>query len=60
MVLAGAGTLGLGMVGALKMRNPKKLIVLDMVDERLEKARAFGADVTINPGRENALERCWR
>ena len=32
VVLAGAGTLGLGMVGALKMRNPKKLIVLDMVD----------------------------
>lgn len=57
VVLAGAGTLGLGMVGALKMRNPKKLIVLDMVDERLEKARAFGADVTINPGRENALEK---
>ena len=28
-----------------------------MVDERLEKARAFGADVTINPGRENALEK---
>ena len=57
VVLAGAGTLGLGMVGALKMRNPKKLIVLDMVDERLEKARAFGADVTINPDRENALEK---
>lgn len=57
VVLAGAGTLGLGMVGVLKQRNPKKLIVLDMVDERLEKAKAFGADVVINPGREDAVAR---
>lgn len=57
VVLAGAGTLGLGMVGALKMRNPKLLIVLDMVDARLEKAKAFGADVVINPSKEDALAR---
>lgn len=55
VVLAGAGTLGLAMVGAIKLRNPKKLIVLDMVDARLEKAKEFGADVVINPGREDAL-----
>ena len=57
VVLAGAGTLGLGMVGALKLRNPKKLIVLDMVDARLEKAKEFGADVVINPGKEDAIAR---
>lgn len=55
VVLAGAGTLGLGMVGAIKLRNPKLLIVLDMVDSRLEKAKEFGADIVINPGREDAL-----
>ena len=57
VVLAGAGTLGLGMVGVLKQRNPRKLIVLDMVDERLEKAKAFGADVVVNPGKEDAVAR---
>jgi len=55
VVLAGAGTLGLGMVGALKMRNPKMLIVLDMVDARLEKAKEFGADLVINPAKEDAV-----
>ena len=57
VVLAGAGTLGLGMVGALRLRNPKKLIVLDMIDSRLEMAKKFGADIVINPGREDAVQK---
>lgn len=55
VVLAGAGTLGLAMVGAIKLRNPKKLIVLDMIDKRLKKAKEFGADIIINPSKEDAL-----
>src|ERR1700739_4509325 len=42
VVLAGAGTLGLGMVGCARLRNPKKLIVLDANRERLELAKKFG------------------
>lgn len=57
VVLAGAGTLGLGMIGPIKQRNPKKLIVLDMNDHRLEMARAFGADIALNPGKVNAVQR---
>ena len=57
VVLAGAGTLGLGMVGPLKRRNPKKLIVLDRIDARLAKAAEFGADLVINPAKEDALAR---
>ena len=56
VVLAGAGTLGLGMVGALRQCNPKLLIVLDMNDARLAKAREFGADIVMNPGKEDASE----
>lgn len=56
VVLAGTGTLGLGMIGAIKLRNPKKLVVLDMKDDRLELAKAFGADITINPSKENVKE----
>jgi threonine dehydrogenase-like Zn-dependent dehydrogenase len=57
VVLSGAGTLGLGMIGAIKQRNPKKLIVLDMNDMRLEKAVEFGADEVLNPGKVNAIQR---
>ena len=51
VVLSGAGTLGLGMVTYARMRNPKKLIVLDMMDKRLEKAAEFGADIVWNPSK---------
>ena len=57
VVLSGAGTLGLGMIGAIKQRNPKKLIVLDMNDMRLEKAKEFGADEVLSPGKTNAIRR---
>lgn len=57
VVLAGAGTLGLGMVGVAALKNPKKLIVLDMKDERLEKAKEFGADMVINPSKEDAIQK---
>jgi len=57
VVLSGAGTLGLGMVGAIRQCNPKNFIVLDMKDERLEKAKEFGADLIMNPAREDVVSR---
>ena len=36
VVISGAGTLGLGMITYARMRNPKTLVVLDMMDERLQ------------------------
>ena len=45
----------LGMVGAIRQANPKCLVCLDMQDARLEKAKAFGADLCINPGKEDAI-----
>jgi threonine dehydrogenase-like Zn-dependent dehydrogenase len=57
VVLSGAGTLVLGMVGAIKQRNPKTFIVLDMKDERLAKAKEFGADLALNPGKENVIKK---
>ena len=56
VVIAGAGTLGLGMITYARMRNPRKLIVLDMKDERLEKAKEFGADIVLNPGKTDAVK----
>ncbi|MCL2864648.1 MAG: alcohol dehydrogenase catalytic domain-containing protein [Lachnospiraceae bacterium] len=57
VVLSGSGTLGLGMVGALRQANPKNLIVLDINDERLAKAKAFGADIVMNPAKEDVVAR---
>ena len=51
VVISGAGTLGLGMVTYARMKNPAKLIVLDMMDSRLEKAKEFGADLVWNPSK---------
>ena len=55
VVLAGAGTLGLGMVGAIRKRNPALFIVLDMKEDRLAKALEFGADLAMNPGKEDVV-----
>ena len=55
VVISGAGTLGLGMITYARMRNPKTLVVLDMLDKRLEKAKEFGADIVINPANADAV-----
>ncbi len=56
VVISGAGTLGLGMITYARMKNPAKLIALDMVDKRLEKAKEFGADLVLNPGKEDVVK----
>ncbi|MBV9488798.1 MAG: alcohol dehydrogenase catalytic domain-containing protein [Verrucomicrobia bacterium] len=56
VVLAGAGTLGLGMVAAARLRGPKKLIVMDTKPERLELAKKFGADLTLNPLKDDVVQ----
>lgn len=55
VVLSGAGTLGLGMVGAIKKSGPEKLIVLDMNESRLALAKKFGADMVMNPAKEDVV-----
>lgn len=57
VVLAGAGPLGLGMVGAARLKNPSRLVVLDTKPERLELARQFGADVVMNPLEDDVVAR---
>lgn len=57
VVISGAGVIGLGMIGAAGMRNPKNLVVLDLNDERLKKAKEFGADIVMNPSKEDVVGR---
>jgi len=55
VVVAGAGTLGLGMLGGLRLRNPKLLISLDAKPSRLALAKRMGADVLLNPKEVDAF-----
>ncbi len=48
VVLAGAGTLGLLMLQIIKLKNPGLIVVTDAKPERLEKAKALGAHVTLD------------
>lgn len=57
VVIAGAGPLGLGMVQAAKLKTPKLLIVVDTLDDRLELSQTYGADLTINPMKEDAISK---
>lgn len=38
------------------MKNPAKLIVLDINPQRLEKAAEFGADLVMNPAETDAVQ----
>jgi alcohol dehydrogenase len=55
VVVVGAGPIGLATIMTAKLYTPARIIAIDLADARLEQARAFGADVTINNGREDAL-----
>lgn len=55
VVIAGAGTLGLGMVACARLKNPGLLIALDLMDNRLEVAKNLGADVTMNPSKMDVV-----
>ncbi len=56
VVIAGAGPLGLGMVAAARMKNPARLMVLDLNDDRLEVAKRTGADLGVNPSKTDAVQ----
>jgi len=48
LVIQGAGGLGINAIAVAKERGVSQIIVIDGVDSRLELAREFGADVTID------------
>ena len=56
VAIVGAGPIGLAAVLTAKLYTPGRIIVIDLADARLAKAKEFGADVTINNGREDALK----
>ena len=55
VAIVGAGPIGLAAVMTARLLSPGRIVVLDVADARLEKAQEFGADVTINNGRTDAI-----
>lgn len=48
VAIVGAGPIGLAAVLTAKLYSPSHIVVIDVVDARLEAAKAMGADVTVN------------
>ena len=57
VAIVGAGPIGLAAILTATLFTPERIVAIDLADSRLESATRFGADTTINNGREDALER---
>src|SRR5438874_5650191 len=55
VAIVGAGPIGLAAILTAKLYTPAHIVAIDLDDGRLERARDFGADVTINNGSEAAV-----
>lgn len=56
VLILGGGCIGLVTMMACKARGASTLIVADLVDARLEKAKELGATYVINSGKEDVFE----
>ena len=57
VAIVGAGPIGLAAIMTAKLLTPGTIVAIDLADSRLESARSFGADVTINNGVEDPIAR---
>ncbi len=53
VAVVGAGPIGLSAIMGSRLYSPSHVVAIDLADSRLEAAKAFGADVTVNNGRED-------
>ena len=56
VVVAGAGPIGLGMIAGARAKSPRLLIALDVAPNKLELAKACGADLTFNIAEVDVVE----
>jgi len=55
VVVVGAGPVGLAAITGARLYTPGHVIAVDLADARLEAAISFGADLTVNNGRDDAV-----
>jgi alcohol dehydrogenase len=54
VAVVGAGPIGLAAIMGARLFSPSHIVAIDLADSRLEAAKRFGADVVVNPTREDA------
>jgi L-iditol 2-dehydrogenase len=57
VLIIGAGFVGLASVQMAKILGARKVCISDLVDFKLDLAKQVGADIVINAGKEDVLER---
>lgn len=55
VVIAGCGTLGLGMVAYAAMKHPSAIVAIDLAPDRLERALKLGATHVLNVGVDDVV-----
>ena len=55
VAVVGSGPIGLSAIMGARLFSPSHIIAVDLADSRLEAAKQFGADITVNNGRQDPL-----
>ena len=55
VAVVGAGPVGLAAITGARLYTPGHVIAIDLADARLSAATGFGADLTVNNGRDDAV-----
>jgi alcohol dehydrogenase len=56
VAVVGAGPIGLSAIMGAHLLSPSHIVAIDLADSRLEAAKQFGADVTVNNSRQDPAE----
>jgi len=56
VVVAGCGTIGLGIVAYARLKSPAAVVAVDLSDDRLTRAKHLGATHTLNPRSEDVVQ----
>ena len=56
VAVVGAGPIGLSAITGARLFSPSHIVAIDLADTRLEAAKQFGADVTVNNSHQDPLE----
>jgi len=55
VAIVGAGPIGLSAIVGARMFSPGHIVAIDLADARLDAAKGFGADLTVNNGHSDAV-----
>ena len=56
VAVVGAGPIGLSAITGARLFSPSHVVAIDLADARLEAAKKFGADITVNNDREDPID----